>query len=270
MFQTFTTLIEESFAHIPELDPHVRVSKFDILDPEGRVVLPSVWDEVVRPGWEVSMHMWPIESPMAGIDEANNSTNWASVYDGGCTLGSPADEDYWDPRITRPRDFGKSRDVKKEREEVIVIEPRAGKKKRESLGDRTREREDVRRGYQKEIRATPMKFQEIQWGADETDDETDDEDVCIFNRTADDRHSCNGRPGPVIGLSHEMEWPPAPTKPTKIEVERVQTPSPKPITGARGRESFRQDAGPGSHEVEDSVASLIKYKEGSWLSSALK
>ena len=33
---------------------------YDILDPQGRVVLPSVWDAVVEPGWEITMWMWPM------------------------------------------------------------------------------------------------------------------------------------------------------------------------------------------------------------------
>jgi hypothetical protein len=32
--------------------------------PDGEIILPQVWDNMIKPDWEVSMHMWPLpETP---------------------------------------------------------------------------------------------------------------------------------------------------------------------------------------------------------------
>lgn len=55
---------------------------YDILDPQGRVVLPSVWDAVVEPGWEVSMHMWPMNQ-----DRIEEKRAHQARFDGRVGLG---------------------------------------------------------------------------------------------------------------------------------------------------------------------------------------
>ncbi|KAI4114902.1 MAG: hypothetical protein LQ338_007939 [Usnochroma carphineum] len=43
------------------LEPHVKESHYDLIDPSGNIILPSIWEDVIEPGWTISMHMWPIE-----------------------------------------------------------------------------------------------------------------------------------------------------------------------------------------------------------------
>ena len=31
------------------------------MDPSGNTILPVIWEDVIEPGWTISMHMWPIE-----------------------------------------------------------------------------------------------------------------------------------------------------------------------------------------------------------------
>lgn len=59
-FKRFAELIRQAFDSVEGLNLHVNNGHYDILDPRGRVVLPSIWDKVVEPGWEVSMHLWPM------------------------------------------------------------------------------------------------------------------------------------------------------------------------------------------------------------------
>ncbi|KAK4695525.1 hypothetical protein P7C71_g2243, partial [Lecanoromycetidae sp. Uapishka_2] len=59
-WKRFAELVRQAFDPIEFLGPHVNDGHYDILDPKGRVILPSVWDAVVEPGWQVSMHMWPM------------------------------------------------------------------------------------------------------------------------------------------------------------------------------------------------------------------
>ncbi|KAL8894021.1 MAG: hypothetical protein Q9192_004699 [Flavoplaca navasiana] len=54
-------LICEAFSHVEGLGPHVSESHYDLMDPSGNIILPVIWEDVIEPGWTISMHMWPIE-----------------------------------------------------------------------------------------------------------------------------------------------------------------------------------------------------------------
>ncbi|KAI9702192.1 MAG: hypothetical protein M1820_006274 [Bogoriella megaspora] len=56
-------IIEEAFDHVEFLDESVKKGQYDLFDPAGNLILPSVWEEVVQPGWSVKMTMWPIGAP---------------------------------------------------------------------------------------------------------------------------------------------------------------------------------------------------------------
>jgi hypothetical protein len=55
------TLIEQAFAHVDnrKLVDLVKRGHFDLTDPSGSLILPSLWETVVQPDWTVTMHMWP-------------------------------------------------------------------------------------------------------------------------------------------------------------------------------------------------------------------
>ena len=57
-------LIREAFLHIEIIGNHVVEGHYNLLGPDGGIVLPTFWEELIEPGWSVSMHMWPmLESP---------------------------------------------------------------------------------------------------------------------------------------------------------------------------------------------------------------
>jgi hypothetical protein len=61
------TLIEQAFANIHNsmITDHVKSGRFDLIDPSGAVILPSIWDTVIQPDWTITMHMWPLpEAPL--------------------------------------------------------------------------------------------------------------------------------------------------------------------------------------------------------------
>ena len=63
-------LIKEAFLHVAELGPHVADGHYDLLGPKDEIIMPSIWESVIEPGWEITMHMWPIpEPPEAVVDE---------------------------------------------------------------------------------------------------------------------------------------------------------------------------------------------------------
>lgn len=52
-------LINQAFAHIDDLGPHVRAGHYELEGPEGEQILKNIWDTTVQPGWQVTMKMWP-------------------------------------------------------------------------------------------------------------------------------------------------------------------------------------------------------------------
>ncbi|KAL1392315.1 hypothetical protein HDK64DRAFT_296943 [Phyllosticta capitalensis] len=56
-------LIKQAFLHVDVLGQHVHDGHYDLVGPDGDIILPQVWETVVQPGWTVTMHMWPMEEP---------------------------------------------------------------------------------------------------------------------------------------------------------------------------------------------------------------
>jgi hypothetical protein len=56
-------LIRQAFLHVEVIGPHVQKGHYDLLGPNGEIIMPQVCDTVVEPDWTVSMHMWPMPEP---------------------------------------------------------------------------------------------------------------------------------------------------------------------------------------------------------------
>jgi hypothetical protein len=59
--QGMKELIDQAFLCIDVIGPHVKAGHFDMMGPDRQIILPSEWDRFVEPGWEVTMHIWPVE-----------------------------------------------------------------------------------------------------------------------------------------------------------------------------------------------------------------
>lgn len=53
-------LIRQAFLHIEVIGPHVADGHYDLVGPNGDIILPQVWDTVIEPDWTITMHMWPV------------------------------------------------------------------------------------------------------------------------------------------------------------------------------------------------------------------
>ncbi|KAL2866796.1 uncharacterized protein BJX67DRAFT_129059 [Aspergillus lucknowensis] len=53
-------LIKQAFLHIEVIGPHVAEGHYDLIGPNGDIILPQVWETVLEPDWSITMHMWPI------------------------------------------------------------------------------------------------------------------------------------------------------------------------------------------------------------------
>lgn len=53
-------LIRQAFLHVEVIGPHVADGHYDLVGPNGDIILPQVWETVVEPDWTITMHMWPM------------------------------------------------------------------------------------------------------------------------------------------------------------------------------------------------------------------
>lgn len=53
-------LIRQAFLHVDIIGQHVAEGHYDLVGPNGDIILPQVWETVVEPDWTITMHMWPI------------------------------------------------------------------------------------------------------------------------------------------------------------------------------------------------------------------
>jgi hypothetical protein len=54
------TLVNQAFLHVDIIGRHVLDGHYDLVGPSGEIVLPLAWEHLVKPGWHVSMVMWPM------------------------------------------------------------------------------------------------------------------------------------------------------------------------------------------------------------------
>lgn len=54
-------LIKQAFLHVDVIGPHVQEGHYDLIGPNGEIILPVVWDKVIEPGWAITMIMWPLD-----------------------------------------------------------------------------------------------------------------------------------------------------------------------------------------------------------------
>ncbi|KAI9800581.1 MAG: hypothetical protein M1833_003239 [Piccolia ochrophora] len=59
-------LIRQAFMHVEFIGPHVAEGHYDLIGPNGEIILPQVWETMIEPDWTVVMHMWPIPEPTLG------------------------------------------------------------------------------------------------------------------------------------------------------------------------------------------------------------
>ncbi|CEI39565.1 unnamed protein product [Fusarium venenatum] len=60
-WQGMEDLIKQAFMQVDVLGPHVMEGHYDLIAPDGEIILPSVWEKVVQPDWSITMTMWPMD-----------------------------------------------------------------------------------------------------------------------------------------------------------------------------------------------------------------
>ncbi|KAG6003882.1 hypothetical protein E4U21_001630 [Claviceps maximensis] len=60
-WQGMEDLIKQAFHQVDVIGPHVQSGHYDLLGPNGEIILPTVWEKVIQPDWSITMTMWPVE-----------------------------------------------------------------------------------------------------------------------------------------------------------------------------------------------------------------
>jgi hypothetical protein len=61
--QGMEELIKQAFLHVEIIGPHVHQGHYDLVGPDGEIILPQVWETMIQPDWAITMHMWPMPEP---------------------------------------------------------------------------------------------------------------------------------------------------------------------------------------------------------------
>ncbi|KAF5558967.1 ABC transporter transmembrane domain-containing protein [Fusarium mexicanum] len=54
-------LIKQAFDQVDVLGPHVMEGHYDLIGADGKIILPSIWEDIVEPDMDIVMTMWPME-----------------------------------------------------------------------------------------------------------------------------------------------------------------------------------------------------------------
>jgi hypothetical protein len=79
-------LIKQAFLHVEVIGPHVSEGHYDLVGPNGEIILPQVWETMIEPDWLITMHMWPIPEPDPR-DSKPKLEEWSFVGRGQTTIG---------------------------------------------------------------------------------------------------------------------------------------------------------------------------------------
>ncbi|KAK6423460.1 hypothetical protein LTR81_003817 [Elasticomyces elasticus] len=78
-------LIKQAFMPVARdfLSEHVHEGHYDLIGSVGQIILPQLWDTMIRPGEEVKMHMWPFSEDVvnAGSLSENIEPSRSSEHD---------------------------------------------------------------------------------------------------------------------------------------------------------------------------------------------
>jgi hypothetical protein len=61
--QDMEGLINQAFAHIDNLAPHVMEGRYDLIGPDKEIIMPNYWESTVVPDMQITMMLWPIPEP---------------------------------------------------------------------------------------------------------------------------------------------------------------------------------------------------------------
>lgn len=80
-------LIKQAFLHVDVIGPHVQAGHYDLLGPDGEIILPQIWEKVIEPDWAITMLMWPMDRPRPPAPAASGRPPGPSNFPWGAPAG---------------------------------------------------------------------------------------------------------------------------------------------------------------------------------------
>ncbi|KAH6678037.1 hypothetical protein B0J14DRAFT_474347 [Halenospora varia] len=59
-------IINAAFENVEALAPQVRNGNYDLINSNGEIILPQVWETIIEPGWAITMHVWHMPTTFSG------------------------------------------------------------------------------------------------------------------------------------------------------------------------------------------------------------
>ncbi|WEW60120.1 hypothetical protein PRK78_005605 [Emydomyces testavorans] len=82
-WQGMEELIRQAFLHIDGIGQHVADGHYDLVGPNGDIILPQVWETVVEPDWTITMLLWPMAEKPKEADPPPPPEEGLAVLDVG-------------------------------------------------------------------------------------------------------------------------------------------------------------------------------------------
>lgn len=74
-WQGMEDLIKQAFHGVDGLGPQVQEGWYDLIGPDGEIILASVWEKTIQPDWSVTMAMWPMDRPPRNASAGRKGRN---------------------------------------------------------------------------------------------------------------------------------------------------------------------------------------------------
>jgi len=82
-------LVKQAFLHVEVVGPQVQEGHYDLIGPDGEIILPTIWERYVQPEMAFTMQMWPMErmpAPMSPMPPKDRHSSRVSTRNQGSPL----------------------------------------------------------------------------------------------------------------------------------------------------------------------------------------
>ena len=128
-------LIKEIFLVVPNLGLRVADGQYDLCGPQDEILSPSNWESMIKPGWEITMRMWPnperppweYAGPRAMLQDRHNIRSRRQDEASHRSLSQREEDDIYDsenPRLREPRAYHRRKPTTEIVGDIIVEERR--------------------------------------------------------------------------------------------------------------------------------------------------
>ncbi|KUJ18926.1 uncharacterized protein LY89DRAFT_582316 [Mollisia scopiformis] len=96
-------LIKHAFLHVDAIGPDVQEGCYDLIGPDGEIILRQDWETRLEPGWSITMRMW------STAESVSTAPKPSSLLGGASTSKPTQPRAPRQPKPTQPRAPGQSK-----------------------------------------------------------------------------------------------------------------------------------------------------------------